>query len=178
MKSLYLALAALLIGVANIAQAEPATGAKKVWVYIGTYTNAKSKGIYRGELDLATGQLRAIELGAETPSPSFLAIHPKGTFLYAVGESGGKGRGTVSAFAVDRHTGALKFLNRQSSVGAGPCHINVDKTGKNVLVANYTGGSAAVLPILDDGSLKEASSFQQHHGNSVNKSRQEAPHAH
>lgn len=178
MKTLCAALLAAIAAGATIVHADEPAGLKRFWVYIGTYTNAKSKGIYRGELDLQTGKLTNIELAAETPSPSFLAIHPKGTFLYAVGESGGKGGGSVSAFALDRETGALTFLNRESSVGAGPCHINVDNAGKNVLVANYTGGSAAVLRIQDDGTLKPALSFQQHQGSSVNKSRQEAPHAH
>jgi 6-phosphogluconolactonase len=109
------------------------------------------------------------------PSPSFLAIHPTGQVLYAVGESGG---GSVSAFALDRKTGTLKFLNRQSSGGGGPCHLVVDNSGKNVLAANYGGGSAVVLPIAANGSLLESSSFVQHKGSSVNKSRQEAPHAH
>lgn len=150
---------------------------EKLWVFVGTYTNAKSKGIYRLELDLATGKLTDLQLAAESPSPSFLAIHPSGKYLYAVGEGGAKS-GSVSAFALDRKIGQLKFLNRQSSVGSGPCHIVVDKAGKNALIANYGGGSAAVLPIQADGNLAESSSFQQHKGSSVNKSRQEAPHAH
>ena len=157
---------------------EPSPDTARLWVFVGTYTNAKSKGIYRLELDLASGKLTDLQLAGASASPSFLAIHPTGQYLYAVGESGGKGGGSVSAFALDRKTGDLKFLNRQSSVGAGPCHIVVDKTGKNALIANYGGGSAAVLPILADGSLTESSSFQQHKGSSVNKSRQEAPHAH
>jgi 6-phosphogluconolactonase len=155
---------------------EPANP-EKLWVFVGTYTNPKSKGIYRLELDLATGKLADLKLAAESPSPSFLAIHPSGKYLYAVGEGGAKS-GSVSAFAVDRKTGQLKFLNRQSSVGSGPCHIVVDKAGKNALIANYGGGSAAVLPIQADGNLAESSSFQQHKGSSVDKSRQEAPHAH
>ncbi|MCI0681156.1 MAG: lactonase family protein, partial [Gemmataceae bacterium] len=117
----------------------------------------------------------------ETTSPSFLAIHPTGKFLYAVGETASfqkQKSGAVSAFALDRKSGELKLLNQQPSMGAAPCHIVVDKAGKNALVANYTGGSAAVLPIQADGSLGEPSSFVQHKGKSVNKSRQEAPHAH
>jgi len=173
----------LLLGVLAVALSADACWAdepanpEKLWVFVGTYTNAKSKGIYRLELDLATGKLTDLQLAAESPSPSFLAIHPTGKYLYAVGEGGAKS-GSVSAFALDRKTGQLKFLNRQSSVGAGPCHIVVDKVGKNALVANYSGGSAAVLPIQADGNLAESASFQQHKGSSVNKGRQEAPHAH
>ena len=75
-------------------------------------------------------------------------------------------------------TGQLTFLNRQSSEGAGPCHLSVDRTGRVVLVANYASGSAAVLPVGGDGRLGEASEKVQHQGSSVNPQRQEGPHAH
>jgi 6-phosphogluconolactonase len=155
---------------------------EKLWVYIGTYTSGgPSKGIYRLELDLASGKLTAPELAAETKDPSFLAIHPNQHFLYAVNEGAnfnGTGAGAVSAFALDPKTGALTSLNQQSSGGAGPCHLVVDRQGKHVLAANYGGGSACVLPIQADGRLGEATSFVQHHGSSANKQRQEKPHAH
>lgn len=153
----------------------------KYWVYIGTYTGAKSKGIYRCELDLAIGKLSTPELAVEVGSPSFLAVHPSNKFLYAVGETGefkGQKTGSVHAFSLDSTTGGLMKLNSESSGGPGPCHIVVDAQGKNALVANYGGGSAAVLPIRTDGGLKEASSFVQHKGKSVDPGRQEAPHAH
>jgi 6-phosphogluconolactonase len=153
----------------------------KLWVYVGTYTGKNSKGIYRFDMDPETGKLSNRALAVETKNPSFLAVHPSKRFLYAVGELdaiGGKKGGGVSAFALDPKTGDLKLLNQQSSVGAGPCHLVVDKAGKCVLAANYGGGSAVVLPIKEDGSLGEHTSFQQHKGSSVNKDRQEAPHAH
>ncbi len=93
--------------------------------YIGTYTGATSKGIYRSWFDPATGELSRPELAAETRNPSFLAVHPNGHFLYAIAEmndSGGKRSGAVSAFAIEEKTGKLTLLNRQSSGGAGPCH--------------------------------------------------------
>jgi 6-phosphogluconolactonase len=151
------------------------------WVFIGTYTGGKSQGIYRAKLDLASGTLSGLELAAKIKDPSFLAIHPSGKFLYAVGEVGmfaGKTGGALSAFAVDATSGKLTLLNQQSSRGAGPCHLNVDREGKNLLVANYGGGSVAVLPIDADGKLREASEFVQHVGKSVNPRRQESPHAH
>jgi 6-phosphogluconolactonase len=153
---------------------------EKLWVYVGTYTDGKSKGIYRCELDLKTGKLSEPTLAAELRNPSFLAIHPSHRFLYAVNEVGGGGKSTgmVSALALDPKTGELKPLNQEPCGGAGPCHIVVDKAGKNALVANYGGGSAGVLPIQADGRLEKLSSFVQHKGSSVNKSRQEAPHAH
>src|SRR5437762_863788 len=126
-RSFLLGMLAIVLNPFNTWADEPGADAKKLWVFVGTYTNAKSKGIYRLELDLATGKLTDLQLAAETPSPSFLAIHPSGQYLYAVGEGGGKAGGSVSAFALDRRTGDLKLLNRQSSVGGGPCHIVVDK---------------------------------------------------
>jgi 6-phosphogluconolactonase len=154
----------------------------KLWVYVGTYTGgSKSQGIYRFELDLATGKATAAELAGKSKDPSFLAIHPNRRFLYAVGEGdnlGSKNAGSLSAFALDPKTGDLTFLNQESSGGSGPCHIIVDKAGKNVLAANYGGGSASALAIGPDGKLAPATSIMQHKGSSVNKSRQEAPHAH
>jgi 6-phosphogluconolactonase len=175
-------LGALALAVPAPARADEAPKAGKLRFYVGTYTGGtKSKGIYRCELDLATGALGDVELAGEATNPSFLALHPTGRFLYAVGEVGefkGAKGGAVSAFAVDPKTGDLKLLNYHSSRGAGPCHVVVDKEGKNVLVANYGGGNVAVLPVGEDGKLGAATGFAQHEGSSVNKARQEKPHAH
>jgi 6-phosphogluconolactonase len=158
-----------------------AAAEKPVTVYVGTYTDGTSRGIYRLAFDPATGTMTEPVLAVETTNPSFLALHPSGRFLYAVGEVGsfqGARTGAVSAFAVDAKTGDLTLLNQQSSEGTGPCHLVVDKTGGNVLVANYGGGTVAVLPIEADGRLKPASSVQTHQGSGPNKGRQEKPHAH
>lgn len=151
------------------------------FTYIGTYTGKNSKGIYVFRFDSKTGKLAPIGLAAETTSPSYLAIHPNHRFLYAANEIsdfGGQKSGAVSAYSIDHKTGKLTFLNQVSSHGTGPCHVTVDKTGKNIFVANYDGGSIAVLPIDADGKLREASTAIQHHGSSVNKERQQEPHAH
>jgi 6-phosphogluconolactonase len=161
--------------------AEASRAAGKTLVYVGTYTGAKSKGIYVSTLDAATGQLTAPKLAAETVSPSFLAIHPNRRFVYAVNEVGefnGKPGGAVSAFSLDAATGRLTLLNQQASGGGGPCHIVVDKAGNHALVANYGGGSVTVLPVKEDGRLGEATSFIQHAGSSINPNRQKEPHAH
>jgi 6-phosphogluconolactonase len=168
--------AALLLAVVPGAWSEEKPKGDKMWVFVGTYTGAKSKGIYRFEFDTTTGKLTGPELAAETKNPSFLAIHPSQRFLYAVGELD-KGGG-VSAFALDATTGELKPLNQQSSVGAGPCHIVVDRAGKNALIANYGSGSVAVLPIGSDGKLAEASAFVQHEGKGADPGRQSGPHGH
>jgi 6-phosphogluconolactonase len=160
----------------------PGAGApERYWVYIGTYTApGKSRGIYRSELDLATGKLSEPVLAAETENPSFLAIHPTHRFLYAVNEVANVqgSDGGVSAFSIDPKTGKLTFLNQQRSHGGGPCYITLDSTGRTALVANYGGGSIASLPIGPDGRLREAVSAIQHKGSSAHPSRQKEPHAH
>jgi 6-phosphogluconolactonase len=152
---------------------------EKLWVFVGTYTGPKSQGIYRCELDLKTGKLSSASVAAALKNPSFLAIHPSERFLYAVSEGGtGKPAGAVSALSLDPKTGALALLNQQPSGGAGPCHLVVDRAGRNVLAANYGSGSCCCIPIKTDGSLAEPTSIIQHKGTSVDKSRQEGPHAH
>jgi 6-phosphogluconolactonase len=153
-----------------------------ILVYLGTYTApGKSQGIYVSRLDTTSGRLSAPELAAESVSPSFLAIHPSRDLLYAVNEIDtfeGKPGGSVSAFMIDRASGRLNLLNRAGSGGGGPAHVTIDPHGRNALVANYGGGSVAVLPLEDDGRLKPASAVVQHTGSSVNPGRQKEPHAH
>jgi len=165
----------------DMASEEAASGT--MWLYVGTYTHGKtpSEGIYLLELDLASGRLTTRGAAARLADPSFLAIHPTRKFLYAVNEldkfNGRKG-GSVSALSIDPASGMLTLLNQQSSGGSDPCHLTVDRTGKNVLVANYGSGSIACLPIQAGGTLSAASSFLQHEGKSVDSGRQEGPHAH
>lgn len=157
--------------------------AQEYLVYFGTYTRpGASKGIYAYRFQPATGKLTPIGLAAETPNPSFLVYHPNGRFLYAAnereqGDRPGKNN-SVSAFAIDKATGKLTFLNKVSSRGEMPCHVTIDKTGKFLLVANYGTGSVAVFPIQQDGRLGEATGFVQHTGSSVDPNRQKGPHAH
>jgi 6-phosphogluconolactonase len=155
----------------------------KYLFYVGTYTEegSKSKGIYVYSFDAGTNQITPLGLAAETTNPSFVALHPNGRFLYAVNEVQnykGPNSGGVSAFSIDRATGKLTLLNEVASRGADPCYITIDRTGKYVLVANYTGGSLAVFPVLEDGKLGEASAFVQHTGHGTNPERQEKAHAH
>lgn len=152
-----------------------------LWVFVGTYTGKKSEGIYRVEFDPATGKLGTPELAAKVTNPSFLTVHPKRTHLFCVcevGDAKGKHGGGVTGFTLDTKTGELKRINEESSVGAGPCYIACDKAGKHVLVANYGGGSVAVLPVDSTGKLGEATAFVQHEGSGADKRRQEGPHAH
>lgn len=152
-------------------------------VYFGTNTNPKngSKGIYVSHFNTATGELTEPQLAAEAGSPGFLAIHSSKKFLYASSEiklPDGKKGGGISAFSIDKSSGKLTLINQASAVGAGPCHVNVDKTGKLATLANYGSGSVASYAIKDDGSVSEAASFFQHAGTGADPKRQAGPHAH
>ncbi len=150
-------------------------------VYFGTYTRGASEGIYTAMFDTRKGSLTDVRLAAASENPSFLAISPDRRFLFAVNELGtydGTPGGAVSAFTIDPSTGDLRFLNQQPSRGAHPCHIVTDRTGRWALVANYSGGNLAVLPIGADGRLEPPTTVVQHEGRSVNERRQEGPHAH
>jgi 6-phosphogluconolactonase len=169
-------------GCARVSGPVPASpAATRLAVYVGTYTDGGSRGIYRFEMDTASGAGSAPVLAAESENPSFLALHPGGRVLYAVNETrtfGGAATGAVSAFAIDDATGNLTRLNQQASGGGDPCHLAVGRGGGNVLVANYSGGSVAVLPLTVDGSLRPASVVLRHAGTGPNRERQEGPHAH
>jgi len=151
----------------------------KYHAYFGGYTGGKAggKGIMVADFDTATGKLSDPTLAAEVGSPSFLALHPNGKTLYAVGEGGGKDGGPVYAFAVESD-GKLTKKNDLLSGGSGPCHVSIDAAGKFATVANYGGGSTAIFSLNDDGSLKARTAFVQHVGSSANKSRQSGPHGH
>jgi 6-phosphogluconolactonase len=127
------------------------------------------------KLDRTTGELTHVGGAPGTSNPSFLAIHPSKKFIYAACEAGKVG--SVASFSLDDQ-GVPTFMNTQPSEGSGPCFVAVDKAGKNVLTANYGSGSVACIPIGEDGKLSPPSSSVQHKGSSVNKSRQEGPHAH
>ena len=158
--------------------AAPGGESQSNWrVYIGPYTGGGSDGIYVAEYDAKTGKLAEPALATKTENPSFLAKHPTLPVVYAVGEAGAAG-GTVSAFRIDASTGMLTLINQKSSVGNGPCHVAVSPSGGHVAVANYGGGSVTLLPVADDGSLGDSSSFVQHVGTGPDPKRQEGPHAH
>ncbi|HAB19542.1 MAG TPA: 6-phosphogluconolactonase, partial [Verrucomicrobiales bacterium] len=150
-------------------------------VYVGTYTGPKSEGIYSYRFNTDSGTVEPLGLAAKSVSPSFLALSPDGRFLYSVNEENqwkGQPGGYVTAYARQPGQTLLKELNQQSSMGAGPCHLTVDSSGRNVLAANYGGGSVVCLPVNMDGSLKPHSSLIQHTCSSVTPNRQKEPHAH
>lgn len=175
-----------LIVVLCIATASFARSARYL-VLVGTYTtmdgkDTGSKGIYGYRFNESSGKLAPLGVAAETVNPSFLVVAPNERFVYAVNELQNykdEASGGVTAFALDRKTGKLTQLNEVASRGADPCYISFDRTGKYVLVANYTGGTVAAFPISQNGHIEEASSVQEDKGQlGPNKERQEHPHAH
>jgi len=155
--------------------------AEKTRVYFGSGTTQAQEGIFTCMLDPETGRLSKPLLAAEAVRPGFVAIDPSGTHLYSIGKPGGytgpRG-GSVCAFRIDPATGTLDFLKMQSSQGTGPCYLEIDPTGRNILVAHYRGGNCFALPLAKDGLPRPVSSFHQHTGSSVNPKRQSAPHPH
>jgi 6-phosphogluconolactonase len=152
-----------------------------LFLYVGTYTNGKSEGIYLYRMNPTSGELKPLSIARGIANPSYLAIDANRKYLYSVNETSefsGKRTGAVTAFAIDQRTGELRTLNQQPSQGTSPCYITVDPSGKYVLVANYSSGSLAVLPIKSDGSLGESVDVVQHQGSGKDPRRQEGPHAH
>lgn len=151
-------------------------------MYVGTYTTRGSQGIYAYRYDPATGGLHSLGLAAETENPSFIVADANGEHLFAVNETEnyhGESSGGVSAFRIDHKNWKLVPLNQVASRGADPAYISLDRSGKYVLVANYTGGNVAVFPILQGGRLGEATSVMEDRGTlGPNKQRQEHSHAH
>lgn len=153
----------------------------EILVYVGTYASQEDEGIHVYRLDSDNGALESVGGTGGIANPSFLDLDPQGRVLCAISEVSqfeGQPAGAVSSFAIDPQTGELTFRSQRSSVGTGPCHVNIDATGRHALVANYGGGSVAVLPIGADGSLGEATDFIQHEGSSVDAQRQTSPRAH
>src|ERR1035438_3921392 len=134
-----------------------------IYAYVGSYTSAvdggaNGEGIYLFKVDSRTGTLSRSKLDVKARNPSWICIHPSKKYLYAINEitDFNGSSGSVSAFSIDRESGGLTLLNSVSSEGAGPAHMSLDALGKFVFVANYLGGSIAVLPILAGGMLGTA----------------------
>jgi len=150
-------------------------GRRNFFVYVGTYSSPQGpegseghgQGIYLFEMDPSTGALIQREVFEDNSNPSWLALDPSKKYLYAANEINnyeGTNSGAVTAFAIDRSSGHLAKINTVSSEGAGPAHLSVHPSGKYVLVANYAGGSFAVLPVLPNGQLATATDVKRESG--------------
>jgi len=176
MKKTFIILSVVLLPALVWAQKKEKSATPKVFdLLIGGYTSADNKaGITVYRFYAETG--RVAFLGeVETPNATFLCVSPDRKFVYAVNSVA---EGSVSAFSFDYNSGALKFINKQPSVGANPAHITIDKEAKNVLVSNYGNGTLSVLPVNKDGSLAPATQTVVGEGSGINPQRQAGPHIH
>lgn len=142
--------------------------------FVGTRDD-NNEEIYSYGVDAKTGALDPLAVTLAGDNPSYLAIHPTYEYLYAVNQIR---NGTVTAFSIDRESGELTKLNRRSSEGVRPCFCSVDNTGNYVMTVNYNSGDVAVLPIDDEGYLREATDVSEHRGSSVHPAEQTKPHPH
>ena len=160
---------------------DPSGAGREFLVYVGSYNQAKNRGIYAYRFDADAGRLTPLGLAAEAVNPTFITVDARGRFLYATKEVArheGRKSGAVRAFAIDRKTGKLRFLNEVSSGGTVPCYVAMDRTGRFVMAANYGSGSVQVIRVRKDGRLGRVTAFDQHAGSGVDPARQEGPHAH
>jgi 6-phosphogluconolactonase len=149
-------------------------------VFISAFAPGDKAAIHAFRFDATSGALAPLQRTVDLQNPFFLAISPDHHFLYAINakEFAGADNEFVAAYAIEGRTGALRRLNEQSSRGTAFCYLDVDATGRTVVVANYSSGSVAALPVAADGRLGEAASFMQHTGSSVDPQRQKGPNAH
>jgi 6-phosphogluconolactonase (cycloisomerase 2 family) len=167
------ALTTATILLAGSIQSQSCKAAEPLIAYVGTFSSplrdvlptqvdlppGNGRGIHVFSVDRATGAMTAIGTVDMGTSPSCLAVNAQGTFLYSANETdrvGDKNEGTVSAFAINRNDGSLNLLNTVRSGGAGPTYVSLHPNERFLLVANYFGGSIAVVPVLSDGRLGEA----------------------
>ncbi|HZC66268.1 MAG TPA: lactonase family protein [Candidatus Dormibacteraeota bacterium] len=181
--ALGLGLGAMLVGSAGAGPLSKVhTGKGPELVFVGTYTNkTASKGIYALRFDEHNGKISALTVAAAAVDPSFVVVSADEKFLYSVnevGDFGGAPSGAISAYSIERPSGKLTLLNQVASGGADPCFLSIDKSGKYLFVANYTGGSVGVFALNADGKIGERTAFEQHTGHGALKGRQDAPHAH
>jgi 6-phosphogluconolactonase len=150
-------------------------------VFFGSHSVGPDRGLSVAHFDSATGVLTKPELRLVTPAPAYFVLHPDGRHLYACNSNDfaqGYTGETVSAYAIEPASGRLSLVNQQPSGGADPTYLQLDSTSRHLLIANYKGGSVAVLAVRPDGSLGERTAFFQHSGSSVDPKRQTEPYAH
>jgi len=154
---------------------------QKSLIYVGTFSQRGSQGIYVFQFDRGKAALKLLQTVPGLESPSFITLDKTGRFLYSVNRGradvNDKG-GSVSAYAVNAKSGHLSGLNTRSSYGDAPCFIALDKTGKHAFIANYNGANLLVLPIFTDGLVGVPSDSKKYFGSSVNPERQAEPHIH
>lgn len=152
--------------------------AEQEFLYVGSFADRGSEGLYVFRFDRTTGRLSRVQTLSDGKSPNFLAISPDKKHLYAIYDRGEEGKGgNVTAYQIDPANGMLEKLNEQPCGGRGPAHVSVDPLGRFVYVSNYGSGTLAVYPIEEDGRLAEASQVIQDKGSGPHPN-QKGPHVH
>lgn len=154
--------------------ARPRADQSDYFLYVGVY----GKGVYAYRYNTKSAKIDPLGVTGQVVNPSFLATDSDFRYLYAVSELEGKAEGGVAGFAINRTSGALQALNQRGSAGQAPCHLSVDHSAKMLMVANYGTGGVSVFPLESDGGLGARSALMTAKGSSVNRKRQEGPHAH
>lgn len=149
----------------------------EMYMLVGTYTSGESNGIYVYKLDTVTGTSTYVS-EVNVDNPSYLVLDPTQKFVYAVTEDEGKETSAVNSFSFNKKDGKLTFINKVLTEGGAPCYINIDSTGKNLVTANYLGGSISTFKADDNGVIKSPPSLITFDGKGVDKERQEQPHLH
>ena len=147
----------------------------------GEMVEGRCKGIACYDFDEQTGKLAYRTVTGDIQNPSYVLADAEGAYLYCVNELkdwNGIDGSTVSAFVIDRETGALQRINQQFTCGADACHLSFSPDKKYLLVSNYSGGSLAVYRIREDHGLEPATCVLRHRGRGANPERQEGPHIH
>ena len=152
--------------------------AQNCYLVVGTYTGTGSKGIYVYRFNVGTGKATLVSNTDSVVNPSYLTVSPDKKYVYAVNETHGADPGRVSAFSFNNKNGTLTFINDQPTGGDDPCYVSFDNTGRWLAVANYYGGSASVVRLKKNGSVKPRIQLMQDSGNSVTKQRQDQAHVH
>jgi 6-phosphogluconolactonase len=150
-------------------------------LYVGTYSQGGSEGVYVLEIDRVAKKSKVLQTVHDKQNPTFLTVHPNQQFLYVAYREGADAsdkNGTIAAYRIDQSSGELSPLNSLSSMGESPCHVSVDPTGRVLFVSNYRGGNLAAFKINSDGSLAAGPDVVQHEGKSVHLQRQDAPYMH
>lgn len=144
-------------------------------LFVGTYTDNGSEGIYRVKFNPETGELTDTKLVARASNPSYLAISKDKQTVFSVNENNS---GEVTSYKWDKSADTLQLISKVSSEGAAPCYIDLGPGDKTVAVANYSSGNVAVYAVNNAGELQPLPQVRQHTGSGPLANRQKTPHAH
>ena len=175
MKTIILCILVLIVAVGHLSCEK-----QKEILYVGTYSQRESQGIYVYEFDRISSTFNLLQTKPEIANPNFLVIHPSGGFLYSVNKiigEDGKNQDAISSFAINQDDGTLSLINQIPTYGRGACHVSTDQSGRWVLVSHYTSGSLSVFPVNNDGSLGDTIQSVRFEGSSISR-RQQGPHVH